>query len=267
MDSHSRTTGAVQLTSLIATDLDGTLFHSRGVVSERAIAAIHACQAAGMHVTIATARPYLSVKHLLDPRLHSDTYWICSNGALLYRGDRCLYQDALAVGTALAVLRRLYASSTAYVISLEMAGRLFIDTDLDSDPVPIQYADLISTVIEPVSKILVTMADAPHAAVILPELPVDCAVLMADEGRYASISSPTASKETALQVLLDKLSLSFSEVISFGDDCNDVGMIARSGIGVAMSNAIPQVLAVADRVTLSNTEDGVAVVLEELVLT
>ena len=53
------------------------------------------------------------------------------------------------------------------------------------------------------------------------------------------------------------------DVISFGDDVNDVEMVAEAGLGVAMANAVPEVIEVADRITASNTEDGVAVVLEE----
>ena len=57
----------------------------------------------------------------------------------------------------------------------------------------------------------------------------------------------------------------WTHVISFGDDVNDVEMVAEAGLGVAMANAVPEVMAVADRITASNTEDGVAVVLEEFV--
>jgi hydroxymethylpyrimidine pyrophosphatase-like HAD family hydrolase len=54
-------------------------------------------------------------------------------------------------------------------------------------------------------------------------------------------------------------------VVAFGDDVNDVEMVAEAGLGVAMDNAVDAVKAVADRITLSNDEDGVAVVLEELI--
>jgi len=53
-------------------------------------------------------------------------------------------------------------------------------------------------------------------------------------------------------------------VIAFGDDVNDVRMLKEAGLGVAVANAAPEVLAAADRVTASNDEDGVALVLEEL---
>jgi hydroxymethylpyrimidine pyrophosphatase-like HAD family hydrolase len=54
------------------------------------------------------------------------------------------------------------------------------------------------------------------------------------------------------------------QVVAFGDDVNDVEMVRRAGLGVAVENAIPAVKAVARQVTRSNDEDGVALVLEEL---
>ncbi len=52
--------------------------------------------------------------------------------------------------------------------------------------------------------------------------------------------------------------------IAFGDDLSEMGMLEKSAIGVAMANAIPAVQTLADRITASNDEDGVALVLEEL---
>ena len=48
--------------------------------------------------------------------------------------------------------------------------------------------------------------------------------------------------------------------MAFGDGVNDLTMVRMAGVGVAMSNACPEVLAAADRVTLSNDEDGVTAV-------
>ena len=72
-----------------------------------------------------------------------------------------------------------------------------------------------------------------------------------------------ASKAAALHWLLERWGLSLDEVIAFGDDVNDVEMVAEAGLGVAMANAVPEVKAVADRITTTNDEDGVAAVLEE----
>ena len=56
------------------------------------------------------------------------------------------------------------------------------------------------------------------------------------------------------------------EIVAFGDNHNDIGMLQLAGLGVAMGNAHEEVQAAADYITLSNAQDGVAVVIEEMVL-
>ena len=58
-----------------------------------------------------------------------------------------------------------------------------------------------------------------------------------------------------------------SQVLAFGDDTNDIDLIKNAGIGVALSNAVDLVKDVADHITVSNDEDGVAVVIETLLET
>ena len=54
-------------------------------------------------------------------------------------------------------------------------------------------------------------------------------------------------------------------LMAAGDSYNDISMIKFAGLGIAMANAKPEVLSVADFVTLSNEEDGVAYVIEKFV--
>lgn len=57
-----------------------------------------------------------------------------------------------------------------------------------------------------------------------------------------------------------------SEIVAFGDDYADIGMLKLCGIGVAMGNAIQEVKDIADAITLSNEEDGVAAYLEKWII-
>lgn len=67
-----------------------------------------------------------------------------------------------------------------------------------------------------------------------------------------------------MEYLLRHWQLSFADVIAFGDDLNDRALLAARGRGVAMGNALPEVRAIADSVTATNDEDGVADMLEGL---
>ena len=77
---------------------------------------------------------------------------------------------------------------------------------------------------------------------------------------------PEVSKGNALSLIAKDLAINPEEIIAFGDNHNDIGMLRLAGLGVAMGNAHEEVKAAADYVTLSNAEDGVAVVVEDMVL-
>jgi hypothetical protein len=78
------------------------------------------------------------------------------------------------------------------------------------------------------------------------------------------ISAPGVTKATALAGLAARHGISAEEVVAFGDMPNDLPMLDWAGRAVAVANAHPDVLALADEVTASNDEDGVALVLERL---
>ena len=75
---------------------------------------------------------------------------------------------------------------------------------------------------------------------------------------------PEVSKVNALKAIAQDLGITPAEIVAIGDNHNDIGMIGYAGLGVAMGNAHEEVKAAADYVTLSNTEEGVAVVIEKL---
>ena len=78
------------------------------------------------------------------------------------------------------------------------------------------------------------------------------------------LNDAAANKGDAVRALASHLGLSMAQTISFGDGSNDLSMIRACGLGVAMANACPAVLAAADRVTASCDEDGVAAVINSL---
>ena len=250
--------------SLLALDLDGTLFRKDTSVSERSIAALEACRRKGLTVAIATARPLVAVEGRLDERLWRGIPWVCSNGAAIYEDRQCVYTDALPADTAREVLQRLESHEPHFTVSMEMGGRMYINEHLDLGPIPFEVAELSRAVDAPVTRIQVTMGPDFRELPAMPTLPEGCEVRVSDGGRSAQVLSPTATKESGLLALLDRLGLGFEHVMAFGDDVTDMGMLQRSAVGVAMGNAVPELIAIADRVALTNEEDGVAVVLEEL---
>ena len=84
-----------------------------------------------------------------------------------------------------------------------------------------------------------------------------------DHGRYTEIVPKGCSKADGIRRILEELNIPRENSLGFGDSMNDYDMIKYVGVGVAMGNADEPLKAVADRVTASYTENGVAQVLNE----
>ena len=85
------------------------------------------------------------------------------------------------------------------------------------------------------------------------------------ENRHTFLSKE-AGKFSGIKKLAEYLGIPLSQVAAFGDDRNDMEMVQKCGLGVAMANAIPELLAVADQKTCSNDEDGVARFIADYIL-
>ena len=83
---------------------------------------------------------------------------------------------------------------------------------------------------------------------------------------YTEITSEGVNKWNAISRLIDILNISKEEVITIGDNANDIMMIKEAGMGVIMGNAAPYLKDSANFETKTNNEDGVAEALEKLIL-
>ena len=76
--------------------------------------------------------------------------------------------------------------------------------------------------------------------------------------KAAIIINKNATKENALLTLSDYYNISTDNIIAFGDDINDIGMLKTAGIGVAMGNASDKIKTFADYITDTNDNEGVS---------
>ena len=90
--------------------------------------------------------------------------------------------------------------------------------------------------------------------------------IVRSEPYYLEFVNPKASKGAALKLLGEELGIQANEMMALGNAQNDESMIEFAGLGVAMENSIPSTLAIADAVTASNNQDGVAKAIEKYVL-
>ena len=83
---------------------------------------------------------------------------------------------------------------------------------------------------------------------------------------YTEVSSKNVDKWYAIEEIMKLENIEQEEVMSFGDNNNDILMIKNAGLGIAMGHSNNEVKKVADVITATNDEEGVAKVLEELIL-
>lgn len=278
-----------RLPRLIATDLDGTLLRDDKSVSDRTVAALSAAEAAGIEVFFVTGRPARWMAVVSD-HVHGHGLAICANGAAvvdLHRGREIVRMRPLEQDVALRVVTALRSAAPGVTFAVERSGGIHYEPGY-----PPFHLDP-GAVIAPAEKLLaetpVPRHEQPDAA--LPEQPVlkllahhpeldpDVFLSLGHEvaGHHAEFtrSSPTAlleisgngvSKAGTLAQACAERGITPEQVVAFGDMPNDLAMLRWAGTSYAMANAHPEVLSSTTHRTVSNEDDGVAAVIEELLL-
>ena len=129
-------------------------------------------------------------------------------------------------------------------------------------------ADFKQTVSSPVVKVLMVKEEnylKEVEARLQKELANDLSV-MRSKPYFLEFTELGVTKGTSLAILIEKLGISREEVIAIGDSYNDVAMIEFAGLGVAMGNAPDDVKQLADYVTDTNNNDGIAKVIDMFIL-
>ncbi|MQY35459.1 Sugar phosphatase YidA [Streptomyces sp. RB17] len=259
--------------SLIATDLDGTLLRGDDTVSDRSLAALGRVARAGARHLVVTGRPAPRVRQLLA-HLGCTGLAVCAQGAQVYdagtgrllwsvRLDRELAETAL--GKIEAEVGQVYAAvdqDGADGLTLIEPGYRMPHPTLPAVRVG-RRDDLWCA---PISKVLLrhsALSDDELAAIARAVVGSLATVTMSGPGTV-ELQPSGVTKATGLALAAERLGIAAGEALAFGDMPNDIPMFDWAGRGVAMANAHPELKAAADEITLSNEDDGIAVVLERL---
>lgn len=259
----------------MAVDLDGTLLRSDRTVSDRTVAALRAAEAAGARVVLVTGRPPRFVTALAERTGGHETV-ICANGGLVWdlATGTAVSVDGIDPGLVLAFAGQVRARVPGVLFALEQVRGISREPDWPAlDPRHVTgarigaLADLVDA---SVVKLLVRGPVGTDVAVLrelvagLAAGRVEVTWSVPGDVPLVEVSARGVDKGSALARLAADLGVPAVDVVAFGDMPNDVAMLRWAGTGVAMGQAHPDLLAVADRVTASNDEDGVALVLEDL---
>ncbi|MDV9197084.1 HAD family hydrolase [Streptomyces sp. Wh19] len=261
---------------LVATDLDGTLLRDDEAVSGRTREALAAVTAAGAAHIIVTGRAVPWTRHILDD-LGYEGLAVCGQGAQVYHAGEHKLLTSLTLDRQLAGLALSKVEAEVGPLALA-ASRDGLDGEVmvgpgyrvQEGPLPAVFvkdpAELWSA---PLNKVYIQHPDldddalATAARAAVGNL-VD--VVMAGPG-VVEILPLGLSKATGLSLAARRLGVKAADTLAFGDMPNDIPMFAWARRGVAMANAHADLKAVAQEITTSNEDDGIAVVLERLLQT
>lgn len=274
---------------LIALDLDGTLLGSDGRISDEDQNTIREAINAGADVVISTGRPYVGVPvTLLEPL--GVRYAITTNGSAVYRmpEKECLYSNCLDRSLVCEILRKL----TPYRIHLDvfvdgdaysqksflttipqtglpenmknyiLATRRFMDdvavfveeTHAEVQKITINFCPVADGVYQDYEEVYDILASYPQITFL--------------SGGYHNLEITKAGvgKGMGLRFLSELLDIPVEQTMACGDTPNDLDIMKTAGIAVAMGNAEQEVKEIADLITRTNDESGVAYAIRKYVL-
>ena len=258
---------------LVATDLDGTLLHTDGKVSDRTRRALLAVEDLGVTVVFVTGRP---IRWMDDLWQHVGGHGlaVCSNGGIVYDVHEHAVRRArtipVAVGLEVAgILRSRIPGTTFALETTEGFAKepTFLPHVDDAARPELAVGPLEEVFDDKVVKLLGLHEEME------PELfwrEVDQAVghlattTWSSVGALVEISAPGVTKASTLQLVCEEHGVGPDQVVAFGDMPNDLAMLEWAGTSYAMANGHPSVRELADHVAPAHDEDGVAQVLEAL---
>ena len=251
---------------IIFLDLDLTLLHSDSSLSERSINTLKKCQQQGIMVAFCTSRGTTRIKEFADavePEL-----WICNAGATIYYKGELIHAESFTLEETRSLFAKVYeVCGSNAEMTVDTLDNFFWNRteNKTTQYMPEATFDDFTDFKEPAMKFCVQTSDSTKADLIIKDFPNCSAILFSDIPWY-KFSPKSATKENAVAFLEKHFGIPASQMISFGDDYADIGMLKATGVGVAMDNAIPEVNEIATAHTLSCDDDGVADYLEKWVL-
>jgi Cof subfamily protein (haloacid dehalogenase superfamily) len=256
---------------LVATDLDGTLLHTDGSVTERTRRTLTAVEDLGVTVVFVTGRPIRWMEHLWQ-HVGGHGLAVCSNGGIVYDvRDRSVRQARpipAEVGSTVARLLREAIPGTTF--ALERTDGFAREPEfMPRVPPP---PDLVVGPLEEIIDDRTVKLLARHDTLDPERFWAEVEALVGDQvtttwsstGALVEISAAGVTKASTLALVCEERGVASDEVVAFGDMPNDLPMLEWSGTSYAMANAHPSVRALAEHVAPAHDEDGVAQVLEEL---
>ncbi len=270
----------MELYKLIAIDMDGTLLNDRHEVPEDVKSTLAEAKRQGIKIVLCSGRPIGGLRGYIKA-LNLDEegdYAIAYNGALVQDShtegvvaELSLSHDDLVklhdLSVELKSPMHFFDAKGVYSPNADISEYTVLEAYLCQIPLAYRQVSDIPTNISIPKIMFIDNPDNLNRTIqALPENLKEQYTIVQSSPYFLEFVHPSASKGNAVKKLAKQLDIKQEEIMSFGDNGNDLSMIEYAGCGVAMGNAIPEVKAAADFQTRSNNESGVAYAIKKLVL-
>lgn len=264
---------------LLVVDIDGTLVGSERDISAENKKALDEARRLGVGVALSTGRAVLACRSILD-QLALDGHHIFFDGALVSDLGEEVYAEPLDRG----VVREAIEFTRSLNIDLELysATHYFVERETWSTDAHRQFFGIEPSIVDFTGLWERERIIKGGLASVNPEqmakarefytrfessLHFSLAYSPAFPGvEFANVVAPEVSKGRALEALTAHLGISLGEVMAVGDGTNDITLLSRAGLAVAMDNAPDEVKAVADYITLDVDQNGLAAAIKRFLL-
>jgi len=262
---------------LICSDIDGTLLNINRELSESTIKQVQ--RVSPIPFILISSRMPAAMLHLQRDLKNESTPLIAYNGGLVIADNKIIHSTFIAPAMIQNVADQckensvhlsLYFNDEWYVPSMDFWAKRE-ENNTKVTPSVKSTADVIHSWAseEKGAHKIMCMGDENEIEVLYNYLEnnfADQIHLYRSKPTYIEISHKAISKKTAIEMLLKHTfsTINIEEIVAFGDNFNDIEMLDAVGMGVAVANAQTQVLEIANMVTDTNKNDGVAKAIKEL---
>lgn len=253
---------------LIASDLDGTLLlHGAQALNPEIYDLILALKEKGIHFVSASGRQIASQRNLFKPIANEISY-IAENGAVCIHKNEVIATFAMDTDLAFRIIQSLKNQPDCLTI-VSSARTCYVESGNDEFIYHIRHVlnndttvvDDFFEIQEPIVKIAYFDCSGTYASAEYFKEKFQGEIKVVTSGNdWVDFVPFDTNKGSALRILLDKLGLQPEETIAFGDQENDLEMLALAGTSYAMATAKPEV-----KKHATKTTETVEEVLREIV--
>ena len=244
---------------MIIMDLDGTLLKSDKSISNYSISILEECKRKGIKIAIATARSEKAAERSL--MLIKPNIMILNGGALVKKDDgQIIYKKLLSKDTSDGIIKDCIHSDNIGDFTVETEENYFVsykDKSNHPDYMHGIYYNFNKPLFKETYKITVEIFSENTASEISKKYK-ECDIIKFTEENWYRFAHREAGKAQAIEKITLSEKIDIKKIVSFGDDYNDIGMIEKCGIGIAMENGIDEIKKVSKYICGKNDEDGVA---------